>query len=82
MFKDVLRATDLGDFAIIGLVIFVAVFLLVTVWVFTRPKKKVSRWSRIPLDDTDPVDPRDTGNRGDHSDDDQPSTKDTGGHHG
>jgi len=61
MFKDVLRATDLGDFALIGLVIFVAVFVLVAVWAVTRPKKKVKRWSRMPLEDDKLLDPREPG---------------------
>lgn len=74
MFKDVLRATDLGDFALIGLVIFVAVFLLVAVWAITRPKKKVKRWSRMPLEDDQPLDPREpTGPEPDDSS--NPDTK-------
>jgi len=54
MFKDVLRAADYSDLAIVGLVIMVTVFVIITVWALTRSKKTVNRWSRLPLDDSPP----------------------------
>ena len=60
MFKSVLNDGSLTHFAVWGLVIFVVVFLGVAVWVLTRPRKTIRRWSSIPLDEG-VVDPRATG---------------------
>jgi cbb3-type cytochrome oxidase subunit 3 len=61
MLKDVLSNGALTHFATIGLVIFVIVFLGVTVWILTRSRKEVQTWSRIPLtgDEHEPLQPRD-----------------------
>jgi len=63
MLKDVLSNGALTHFATIGLVIFVAVFVGVTVWVVTRSRKEVQTWSRIPLtgDEDGPLQPRSAG---------------------
>ncbi len=58
MFKQVLGDDTLTQFAIWGLVIFVAVFVGIAVWALTRSRKTVSKWSRIPLED-EPVESRD-----------------------
>jgi cbb3-type cytochrome oxidase subunit 3 len=60
MLKDVLSNGALTHFATIGLVIFVVVFLGVTVWILTRSRKEVGTWSRIPLtgDEDGPLQPR------------------------
>ena len=59
MFKDILSEANLTAFATWGLVIFVAVFLGVTIWALTRPKKTVDKWSSIPLKEgTEPVEQR------------------------
>ncbi|MBB6431510.1 CcoQ/FixQ family Cbb3-type cytochrome c oxidase assembly chaperone [Algisphaera agarilytica] len=54
-FKEIFESTSADAFSSIALVIFVAVFLLVTVWVLTRKKKTVDRWASMPLHD-DPDD--------------------------
>lgn len=52
MISDVLESiAGLEVFPIIGLILFVLVFLAVVIWVFKLPKRSVNRWSRIPLDD-------------------------------
>ena len=59
MFKDILSDANLTLFATLGLVIFVAVFLGVTIWALTRPRKTVDKWSSIPLKDgTEPLELR------------------------
>lgn len=63
MLKDVLSNGALTHFATIGLVIFVLVFIGVTVWVVTRSRKEIHTWSRIPLtgEEDGPLQPRATG---------------------
>lgn len=60
MLRDVLSNGALTHFATIGLVIFVAVFIGVTVWILTRSRQEVQAWSRIPLtsDEDGPLQPR------------------------
>ncbi|MEM1026753.1 MAG: cbb3-type cytochrome c oxidase subunit 3 [Planctomycetota bacterium] len=59
MFKHILSEANLTAFATWGLVIFVAVFLGVTIWTLTRPKRTVDKWSSIPLKEgTEPVEER------------------------
>ena len=53
MFKDVLRHANLTSWATWGLVIFVAVFIGTSLWIFTRPRRQVDRWSHLPLEDSD-----------------------------
>ena len=57
MIRSVLEGAGLTLFAMVGLVIFVAAFVGVTVWVLTRRQKQVDQWSSIPLED-EPVEPR------------------------
>jgi len=58
MLKDVIGNAGWGVFAIIALVIFVAVFVAIVIHALTRPKKQISKQARIPLEDQ-PVEPRD-----------------------
>jgi len=57
MIRSVMEGSGSAVFAIVGLVIFVAVFIGLTVWVLTRRQKQVDKWSNIPLHD-EPIDPR------------------------
>jgi len=63
MIKDVLSNGALTHFATIGLVIFVVVFIGITVWVVTRSRKEIQTWSQIPLtgDEDGPLQPRGRG---------------------
>ncbi|MEZ6016496.1 MAG: hypothetical protein R3F49_15365 [Planctomycetota bacterium] len=60
MLKEVLSDGSLTHFATIGLVMFVAVFVGVTIWVLTRTKGEIQTWSRLPMaaDDDAPAQPR------------------------
>ena len=49
MYKDVLNHADMVHWAEMGLVIFVAVFLLTTLWAMTRSRRQIEEWSAIPL---------------------------------
>lgn len=54
MLKDVLSDGVLTHFAVIGLVIFVAVFLGAVAWILSRSKQEVAHWAHLPLaKDTD-----------------------------
>lgn len=57
MFKEIISNGDTTHYALWGLVIFVAVFVCITVWALTRSKKEIHDWSSMPLDDQpdDPV---------------------------
>ena len=55
-FKEVFESTSADTLSSIALVIFVAVFVMVAVWVLTRKKKTVDRWASMPLhEDPDDV---------------------------
>ena len=60
MIKRVLEESDLSFFAVVGLVLFVAIFLGLTVWVLTRSRRQVRTWSELPLapDEAEPAEPR------------------------
>ncbi|MEM7624838.1 MAG: hypothetical protein AAF333_04340 [Planctomycetota bacterium] len=59
-FKEIFESTSADTLSSVALVIFVSVFVLVTLWVLTRKKKTVERWSSLPLHDDpgDLVEPR------------------------
>lgn len=61
MLKDVLSNGALTHYATIGLVIFVVVFVGITVWVLTRSRREIQTWAQIPLtgDEREPLQPRD-----------------------
>jgi hypothetical protein len=50
MFKDVLNHAHLTYWAEAALVLFFLTFVAVFIWVMTRPRKQVQRWSSLPLD--------------------------------
>ncbi|MEM6673551.1 MAG: cbb3-type cytochrome c oxidase subunit 3 [Planctomycetota bacterium] len=60
MLKDIMGGSGLTVFATAGLVIFVIVFVGITVWALTRKQRKIDQWSRIPLtkDDEPPIEDR------------------------
>lgn len=59
MISDVLESiAGLEVFPIIGLILFVLAFVAVIIWVVRLPKRRVKRWSRIPLEDDKVVDPK------------------------
>lgn len=51
MNQDVVSHADLTHFATWGLVIFVAVFVTVTIWALTRSRKEIKAWSSLPFDE-------------------------------
>ena len=56
MFKDVLNhMAGAADYASIGLIIFFAVFVLVTIRALVQSRQSVSEWSQLPLNDETPA---------------------------
>lgn len=51
MFKEVLAGSGLAVFAVVGLVLFVAVFVGVALWALSRRGGEVRLWSQMPLAD-------------------------------
>lgn len=51
MFREIFNSTSAETYSSIALVIFVAVFVLTTIWVLTRRRSTVKRWSNLPLED-------------------------------
>ena len=49
MIREVLENSNLTFFAVAGLVIFVAIFAGMILWVLTRKRSQVERWSKLPL---------------------------------
>jgi cbb3-type cytochrome oxidase subunit 3 len=49
--KAALSSAGLAPFAVIGLMIFVGVFVGVSIWAFSRTRKEVAGWSNLPLAD-------------------------------
>lgn len=60
MLRDILSEGSLTVFAVIGLVLFVAVFVTTCAWILSRSREEVGGWSRIPLtsDEDGPIDDR------------------------
>ncbi|MBD3257644.1 hypothetical protein GF377_04370 [candidate division GN15 bacterium] len=53
MFRDVLQSIDgVAAYPVIALILFVAAFVGVLIWVWRLDRTKVDRWSRMPLDGT------------------------------
>jgi uncharacterized membrane protein len=65
MYKDVLNHANMVHWAEMGLVIFVAVFLLTTIWAVTRSKRQIEEWSALPLSAANPR-PTDDANGASH----------------
>ena len=53
MFKEVFSMDIVRLFTQLGLVIFFLVFVAVSIWAYTRPKREVDNWAEIPLSDSD-----------------------------
>jgi cbb3-type cytochrome oxidase subunit 3 len=49
MFKEVLTHMDMSALSTAGLLLFVAVFVAVTLYALTRPPHQADHWARIPL---------------------------------
>lgn len=59
MIKQAMADGGLAMLAAFGLVVFVAVFAGVCLWVGTRRRQEVEVWSSLPLaDGVDPIEPR------------------------
>jgi cbb3-type cytochrome oxidase subunit 3 len=59
MFKEVFKLESVMQLSTLALIIFVLVFIGITVWAWTRSRKKIDQWASIPLNDDKPVDPID-----------------------
>jgi cbb3-type cytochrome oxidase subunit 3 len=51
MFKEVFQSLDINWMGVAGMLLFLGSFLAVCVWAYTRSRRDVSRWSRLPLED-------------------------------
>ncbi|HMO25885.1 MAG TPA: cbb3-type cytochrome c oxidase subunit 3 [Tepidisphaeraceae bacterium] len=49
MFKEIFNFETVSVLSSIGLLIFFTVFLGIIIWAFTRSKRTVDRWSKLPL---------------------------------
>lgn len=49
--RDVMSGAGMSHFAQIALVVFVATFAMLVIWVFTRSRSELDREARLPLDD-------------------------------
>ena len=48
---DIMSGANLALLPTIALLLFVAVFVAIVVWVLLRPKADVEHWARMPMDD-------------------------------
>jgi hypothetical protein len=61
MLRDVMSAAGLTSYAELSLLLFMATFIAIVLWVLLRPREQVQRWSKLPLrDDVDPAPEDDT----------------------
>ena len=51
MFKEIFKLEEVTALNGISLLIFFAVFVMVALWIYTRPKREVQHWSELPLED-------------------------------
>lgn len=59
MIKEAISEANLPYFAVIGLIIFVAIFVVTSLWALSRSRAEIDTWSSLPLaDGYDPVEPR------------------------
>ncbi|MEM8866583.1 MAG: hypothetical protein AAGF31_13660, partial [Planctomycetota bacterium] len=59
MVKALMEGAGLAPIAVVGLVVFVAVFLGITAWALSRSRGAIATWSSLPLaDGTEPVEAR------------------------
>jgi hypothetical protein len=65
MYKDVLRAiVGIEVFPVLSLLIFLAVFVVMLVWVVRMDRRRLATYAQLPLDDDHPG-PRDPADRPD-----------------
>lgn len=64
MFREVFHLDHVQILTRISLVIFVAVFLAVLAWVYTRAKRDMNRWATLPLDEASPADLKNESKKG------------------
>ncbi len=51
MIKLAIEGASLASFAVIGLLLFVSIFVGVSIWAFTRRSNQLAGWSSMPLTD-------------------------------
>ncbi len=57
MFKEVFHLESILDLSRWALVIFLLVFVVMTIWAWTRSRSTIDQWAALPLSDSDsPVD--------------------------
>lgn len=49
------EVTRLSKFPVIAMFLFLAIFILVTIYTFTTDKNDMKRWSEIPMDEGEEV---------------------------
>jgi hypothetical protein len=54
MIRQALHGLDLAPLAIASLVMFVTIFVGISLWALTRSRREVYVWSRLPLEE-DPI---------------------------
>jgi cbb3-type cytochrome oxidase subunit 3 len=65
---DLLGKNWLGILSTTGMLIFFAVFVGVVIWIVTRSRRQIDRWSKLPLEDeSDEMDKRDEKDKPDRS---------------
>lgn len=59
MIKQALSEAGLAPLSVIGLMMFVSVFVGVAIWTLTRERRQIDTWSSLPLaDGHEPIEPR------------------------
>ena len=53
MFKEVFKLESVMNLSRLALVIFVLVFIALTIWAWTRSRKTIDQWASLPLNDSD-----------------------------
>jgi hypothetical protein len=51
--KGLLSGLGMNAFAVIGLIVFLALFVVIAVWTWTRPKGEIECQARLPLEEED-----------------------------
>ena len=51
MFKEIFKLEEITVLNGISLLIFFAVFVMVALWIYTRPKREVQHWAQLPLEE-------------------------------
>ncbi len=53
MFKEVFNLESVMNLSRWALVIFMVVFIAMTIWTWTRSRKHIDQWASLPLNDSD-----------------------------